>query len=146
MESDDELGELSDKTNKTTINTSTNIEVGDEILVRINSTGEKDNCTWIPGTVVGMHSQYGLWECFLVSVDKSGRTMPCTERLLKLVKKGTHSGKKRFGANVNRVGGPGDGRIRTMRPVYMRKTSGYQGPERFIPPNGICFGDAGKLG
>jgi hypothetical protein len=133
--SDKDLVDLSDQTNKITLSTALNIEVGDEILVRINSTGEKDKGTWIPGTVVGLHSQHGLWECFLVSVDKSGRKMPCTERLLKLDKKGTQSGKK---------SGPVVGGIRTMGPVYKRESSGFQVPERFIPPNGICCCDTGN--
>ena len=141
----DELGELTNSTNRITYNTSPDIEVGDEVSVRINSTGDMDKCEQIPGTVVGMHARYGLWECFIVYYYP-GRTMPCTESLLKLVKKGTQSGRKRFSLIDDRVGGPGGGKVRTLRPVLTRQISGYQGPNKFVPPSGICFGDAEKLG
>ena len=129
-----------------TVNTSRNIEVGDEVAVRINSVCDKDKSSWVLGTVVDLHGQYGLWECFFVSVDKSDEKMPCTERLLKLVKKGTQRRKKKSGWGMTRLGDPSGGRVRTLRPVHHRPASGCMGLERFIPPNGICFGDAGKLG
>jgi hypothetical protein len=97
-------------------------------------------------TIVGLNSLHGLWKCFLVSIDKSDRTIPCTERLLKLVKKGGHRDRENLACKVVRVGGSNATKIRIMRPIVSRKTSGFQRPGRYIPENGICFGDAGKLG
>ena len=143
-DSDDE--EPSDLTSTLHIGTggrdmSRTIEVGDSVEVRANSK------EWTPGLVVGTNTQHGLWRCFLVSVDHfSYRTLPCTERLLRLIEKGTMSAKKKREGNIVKVGGLGGGKTRTLRPVFTRRATGYQGPERFIPENGICFGDAGKLG
>lgn len=144
---DENLRELSNRSIRTTQNVAPHIEVGDEVSVRMNSTGEMDKCKWIAGKVVGMHAQYGLWECFIVSYNGGSRTMPCTERLLKLGKKGTQTGRKRFDLmETIRNAEPRRPRIRKLRPLLTKRVPEYQPPEYPIPPSGICFGGAGYLG
>jgi hypothetical protein len=142
----DELAEVGNSSYRTTYNVAPYIEVGDEVSIRMNSTGPVGNCEWIPGKVVGMHAQYGLWSCFIVSYNNGSRTMPCTETLLKLTKKGTQIGRKRFDLmETIRDENSSRRRVRTLRPLMTRKVPEWVPPEFPIPPSGICFGDAGKL-
>ena len=149
LRTDSDEEELADLTNAIHIGTGgrdmrNTIEVGDIVDVRANTKGEE----WVPGVVVGTNSQHGLWRCFLVSVDPndSTHTLPCTERLLKLVQKGnTVSGRKNRTGSPVKVSGVSR-KVRQSKKVLTRRTTGYRGAEQLIPENGICFGDAGKLG
>ena len=130
--------------NEPTPNLLPGIEIGDSVKVLVRSMAidpfalSREADGFLPGTVVGINMQHGLWECFLVNLEKdrhTGRTLPCTERVLKLVSKGTSSKKKPCETNVMRVGVPGGRCHKTMRPALMRVGS---------EPMGVITWTAGK--
>jgi hypothetical protein len=132
--------------NEPTPNVLPGIEIGDSVNVLVRSMAidpfapSREPDSFLAGTVIGINTQHGLWECFLVNLEKDRhtvRTLPCTEQVLKLVSKGASSKKKSCERNVMRVGGPVGRYNKTMRPALVRVGS---------EPTGVITWTLGGLG